>query len=82
MPWHTYILICRDKSYYVGITNDLERRLALHNFGKGSKYLLSKLPVALVYSEEYPDKSTARTREIQLKKWSRIKKETLIKGLL
>jgi len=80
MPWFTYILLCSDSSYYVGITNDLEKRVVLHNSGKGSKYLLSKLPVKLVYSEKHINKSEARIREIQLKGWSRIKKEKLING--
>jgi putative endonuclease len=66
----------------LGITNDLKKRLILHNTGKGSKYLLSKLPVKLLYYEEYPNKSEAHKREIQLKGWTRIKKEKLIKGLL
>jgi len=80
--WFTYILLCSDNSYYVGITNDLKRRLILHNTGKGSKYLLPKLPVTLVYSEKHINKSEARKREIQLKGWTRVKKEKLIKGLL
>jgi len=80
MFWFTYILLCSDSSYYVGITNDLEKRVILHNSGKGSKYLLSKLPVKLVYSEKHINKSEARIREIQLKGWSRIKKEKLING--
>lgn len=82
MFWFTYILSCCDNSYYVGITKDLNKRLILHNSGKGSKYLLTKLPVKLIYPEKYPDKSTARKREIQLKGWSRIKKEKLIRGAL
>ncbi len=79
MSWYTYILFCKDKSYYVGITNNLEKRVTLHNTGKGSKYLFSKLPVILVYCEKYINKSEARKREIQLKGWSRTKKENLIK---
>jgi putative endonuclease len=67
MPWYTYILLCNDKSYYIGITNDLKKRLILHNTSKGSKYLLSKLPVKLLYYEECPNKSEARKREVQLK---------------
>ena len=82
MLWYTSILLCKDKSYYVGITNDLEKRVALHNSGKGSKYLLSKIPVMLIYSEEHINKSEARKREIQLKGWSRIKKEKLIRRLI
>lgn len=82
MFWFTYILLCSEKSYYVGITNDLQNRIALHNSGKGSKYLLSKLPVKLLYFEKYTNKSEARKREIQLKGWTRVKKEKLISGLL
>jgi len=82
MLWYTYILLCNDKSYYIGITNNLEKRIILHNTRKGSKYLLSKLPVKLLYYEKYPNKSEARKREIQLKGWTIIKKEKLIKGLL
>lgn len=81
MVWFTYILRCRDNSYYVGITNNLQKRIKLHNAGKGSKYIKSKLPVELVYFEEYSDKSSARKREIQIKGWTRIKKEKLIKGI-
>ena len=81
MSWFTYILLCSDNSYYVGITNDLKKREYLHNSGKGSKYLLTKLPVRLIYFEKSPNKSEARKREIQLKGWTRIKKERLIKGL-
>lgn len=80
MSWYTYILRCIDNSYYIGITNDLEKRVILHNSGKGSKYILSKRPVVLIYSEKYINKSVARKREIQLKGWTRVKKERLIKG--
>lgn len=80
MFWYTYILRCFDNSYYVGITNDLKRRVTLHNNRKGSRYLFSRLPVELIFSEKYINKSRARKREIQLKGWSRIKKEDLIKG--
>jgi len=65
----------------VGITNNIVRRVNFHNSGKGSKYLLSKLPVRLIYSEKHINKSEARKREIQLKGWTRVKKEKLIKGL-
>lgn len=80
MCWYTYILRCFDNSYYVGITNDLEKRVILHNSGKGSRYLLSKRPVILLYSEKYINKSEARKREMQLKGWSRLKKERLMNG--
>lgn len=54
----------------------------LQNLGKGSKYIRSKLPARLVYSEIYSNKSEARKREIQLKGWTRIKKKLLIEGKL
>lgn len=82
MEWYVYILRCVDNSYYVGITNHLQKRIDLHNSKKGSIYLLSKLPVKLEYSELWPNKSEARKREIQIKGWTRIKKEKLINGKL
>lgn len=82
MVWFVYIVQCFDKSYYVGITNHLQKRIVLHNTGKGSIYLQSKLPVKLLYHEPWENKSRARKREIQIKGWTRIKKEKLINGLL
>lgn len=78
-PWFVYIVRCKDNLYYVGITDDVPKRIKKHNLGIGSKYLISKTPITLLYTEEYPDKSSARKREIQLKGWSRKKKEWLIK---
>jgi len=82
MSWYTYILQCRDNSFYTGITNSLQKRLFLHNSKKGSKALMSKLPVTLVYFETYSNKSLARKREIQLKGWTHFKKQFLIEGKL
>ena len=81
MTWFTYILRCKDGSFYVGITNDVQKRVQMHNTDIGSIYLLNKLPVKLIYSEEYANKSLARKREIQLKGWSKTKKEKLISGV-
>lgn len=75
----TYILLCSDNSFYVGYTNDLKRRLEEHNSKRGSFYLISKLPVKLVYFEKYSTELEAQKREKQLKGWSRIKKINLIK---
>lgn len=77
-PWFVYIVVCKDKSYYIGISNDVKKRVKKHNSGKGAKYLRGKTPVTLLYTEKYVNKSQARKREIQLKKWSRRKKEWLI----
>lgn len=73
-----YILRCGDGSLYTGITNDLERRVAVHNSGKGGKYTRSRLPVTPVYWETAPDKSTALRRELAIKGLSRAEKLKLI----
>ena len=73
-----YILRCGDGSLYTGITNDLERRVTVHNSGKGGKYTRSHLPVTPVYSETVPDKSTALRRELAIKRLPREKKLELI----
>lgn len=79
MNW-VYILRCGDGSLYTGWTNDLPRRLAAHQAGKGGKYTRSHLPVALVYQETYATPAQARRREWQLKQLSRAEKLTLIVG--
>ena len=75
-----YILICRDNSYYVGVTDDLGRRLNEHAAGIGSVWTASRLPVAMVFSYEFSDPISAIQAEKQLKGWSRKKKEALIAG--
>ena len=78
--WVTYILECSDASYYVGITNALDERIAKHNAGKGAKWTRGRRPVRLRYAERHPDKSSARRREIELKGWRREKKEQLFRA--
>ena len=80
MHWFTYILLCSDDSYYVGHTEDIEARLALHNAGKGAVHTAHRRPVTLVYIEPYPSKAQAIAREKQIKKWSRAKKRAIING--
>lgn len=77
---YTYILRCIDGSLYTGWTNNLEKRLLAHNSGLGAKYTKSRLPVELVYYEEYNTKSEAMAREYVIKKFSRLKKLSLIEG--
>jgi len=77
MSWYVYMVRCRDNSLYTGYTDDPERRLAVHNAGKGAKYTKSRLPVQLVYREECPDKSTALKREYAIKQLSKTEKENL-----
>jgi predicted GIY-YIG superfamily endonuclease len=73
-----YILRCSDGTYYVGHSNNPEKRLAEHNRGSGARYTSSRYPVDLVYSENSVDKNSAIAREKQIKNWSRFKKEALI----
>ncbi len=78
--WFFYIVRCRDDSLYSGITVDLEDRLREHNKGTGAKYTSIRKPVTLVYDERYDNVSKARQREEQIKRWSKTKKERLIRG--
>lgn len=75
-----YILKCSDGSYYVGSTTNLELRLAQHQAGKGAKHTKKRLPVELVYYEEFARIDEAFYREKQVQKWRREKKEALIRG--
>lgn len=75
---YTYILECSDGSLYTGYTVNLEHRLAMHNAGKASKCTRGRLPVKLVYHEEFVSKSEAMSRECQIKKLSREQKLQLI----
>ena len=80
MPFHVYIVRCNDASYYVGHTDDLEKRLADHNSGGLSAYIRKRRPVKLVFAEEFQTREEALARERQLQGWSRVKKEALIAG--
>ena len=75
---YTYILECADGTYYCGWTNNLEKRVATHNEGKGGKYTRARLPVKLVYHEEFETKEEAQSREWHIKQLSRSQKEELI----
>ena len=75
--FYAYILRCRDGSLYCGYTNDLQRRLQAHNSGTGSKYTRSRLPVELVYYEEFQSKNEALSREWHLKQLSHAQKLSL-----
>ena len=78
MGWYVYMLRCGDGSLYTGYTDDVERRLTVHQRGKGAKYTRSRLPVELVYREELPDKSAALRREAAIKGLTRQQKLALI----
>jgi putative endonuclease len=76
--YNLYLLRCSDNSLYCGITTSLVRRLRQHNTTKGSKYVRTRKPFSLVYTEEHPDIKSAMRRELQIKKWAKAKKEKLI----
>ena len=80
MPYFVYILECSDKSYYVGCTNNLEKRLKQHNQSKwGAHYTKIRRPVILKYSEQFETLLEARRRETEIKGWRKEKKESLWK---
>jgi putative endonuclease len=75
-----YILACCDGSYYTGSTINIEARLAQHQAGEGANHTKKRLPVMLVYFEEYERIDDAYYREKQVQGWNRKKKEALING--
>jgi putative endonuclease len=78
MPWSVYVLKCRDGTYYTGSTAyEVEDRVKVHNAGKGSKYVRSRLPATLVYRELNYTRSEALKRECQIKRLSRQGKQAL-----
>ncbi|MEE4241414.1 MAG: GIY-YIG nuclease family protein [Desulfopila sp.] len=69
--WVVYMVLCSDGTLYTGITNDLQRRIKQHNSPRGgARYTRGRQPVALVYQEDCPDRSTAGKREARLRKLS------------
>jgi len=80
MPHFTYLLKCKDNTFYCGYTNNLEKRIKTHNVGKASKYTRARLPVKLIYVEELSSKSSALKREYAIKQLSRKDKEELVKN--
>ena len=78
--WFVYMLRCKDNSIYTGITNNLDNRIETHMSGNGSKYLRGRLPVELIYKENFSSRSSASKREIVLKKLNKKEKELLIKS--
>lgn len=79
---YTYIVECKDKTFYTGWTNHLQKRIKAHNDGKGAKYTKSRLPVQLVYYEVYETKQEAMRREYEIKQLTRKQKKKLIEKAL
>ncbi|PIQ75694.1 hypothetical protein COU78_02885 [Candidatus Peregrinibacteria bacterium CG10_big_fil_rev_8_21_14_0_10_49_24] len=81
MEWFVYIGQAPTGRFYTGITTDPHRRIEEHNRNEGAKFAYDQGALRLIYtSPPFPDKSSARKREMQIKGWSREKKEKLIRG--
>lgn len=78
--WYVYIALCKDGSYYIGMTWNLAKRDEQHRSGTGSKYTARHGYVKIVYAEIFDGFEIALKREKQIKGWTRKKKERLIKG--
>ncbi|MFA5991613.1 MAG: GIY-YIG nuclease family protein [Candidatus Doudnabacteria bacterium] len=78
--YYFYIFRCKDKTLYSGMTKDLKRREAEHNAGKGSAYVRSRGGGRIIYHEKFRTLSKALKREIQVKKFTKLKKLELIKN--
>ncbi len=79
MSWYVYIAQAKTGRYYTGITTNTNQRIQTHNEGKGAKFADDQGNLSLMYkSLPYESKSEARKREIQIKGWTRAKKEKLI----
>ena len=80
MSFWVYLLRCADHSYYTGHTDNLEKRIVEHQTGEIEGYTSTRLPVTLVFADEFPTREEALARERQVKGWSRKKKEAMIRG--
>jgi len=80
MTFWAYMLYCGDRSFYVGHADNLEARIAAHQAGSASDYTSRRLPVKLVWSQEFGSRMEALEAERQIKGWNRAKKLALIRG--
>jgi len=80
MAFWVYMLLCSDGSYYTGHTDNLEKRIAEHQAGEIPGYTSTRLPVDLVFKQDFPTRVEALAAEQQIKGWSRKKKEAMIRG--
>lgn len=80
--YFVYIIQCKDKSLYTGITNDLERRFSQHRNKKGGNYTGAHPVEKIVYAEKFGTRGEALRREAEIKSWRRKKKLALIKTQL
>lgn len=80
MAFYTYLLRCNDGSFYAGHTDDLERRMAQHEFGQSNGYVAQRRPITLAWSDTFATRDEALAAELRIKGWSRAKKQALIDG--
>ncbi|MDD5035885.1 MAG: GIY-YIG nuclease family protein [Methylococcaceae bacterium] len=80
MNFYVYILSCADGSYYTGHTDNLEKRIGEHQSGACDGYTKTRLPVTLAWSQEFVTREEALSAEMQIKGWSRKKKEAMMQG--
>ena len=79
MKYFVYLAQCADKSLYIGSCTNLKSRENKHNKGEGAEYTRKRRPIKIVYFEECNTLNEARRREAQIKRWTRAKKENLVK---
>ena len=78
VTWFLYLIRCKDRSLYTGITTDVNRRFAEHQSGKGAKYLRGKAPLTLAFQQKIGSHSAALKAEASIKKLSKVDKEIII----
>jgi putative endonuclease len=78
MNWLVYIILCSDDTFYTGITTDLQRRFEQHAAGRGAKYFRGRQPLQVVYQESGHTRSSAGSRELEIKALARTDKSILI----
>lgn len=81
-PYFVYIVRCGDGTLYTGTARDLHARERAHNEGRGARYTSGRRPVTLVYAESCDSRSLALKREHQVKRLTRVQKESLVAGQL
>lgn len=77
---HVYLLLCNDGTFYVGSTSNLDARLWMHQQGRGAEYTKDRLPVTLVWAQEFERVVDAFAVERKLHGWSHAKKQAVVDG--
>ena len=74
------MLKCQNGAIYTGVTDNIERRFKEHVSGKGGHYTNYNRPKEILYKESFEDRLEAERREVQIKRWSKVKKLALAQG--